>query len=163
MKLSDLPEVEAEVYIAAAPDRVWALVTDLPRMGEWSPENMGGEWVSEGGPKQGALFRGRNHHPAVGEWETQSTVIALDEPRLFSWAVGDPANPGATWRFELVPEGDGTRVHQHVQIGPGPNGLTMAVQSMPDKEDRIVARRQQEHTDNMSATLAGIKAAAEAQ
>ena len=30
--------------IAASPEKVWALVTDLPRMGEWSPENQGGTW-----------------------------------------------------------------------------------------------------------------------
>ena len=29
--------------VAASPEKVWALVTDLPRMGEWSPENQGGK------------------------------------------------------------------------------------------------------------------------
>ncbi|MBJ7509613.1 MAG: SRPBCC family protein, partial [Ilumatobacteraceae bacterium] len=31
--------------VNATPQAVWALVSDLPRMGEWSPENQGGEWV----------------------------------------------------------------------------------------------------------------------
>ncbi len=36
---------EASVTIAAAPERVWALVTDITRMGEWSPESTGGRWT----------------------------------------------------------------------------------------------------------------------
>src|SRR5207249_11848788 len=97
MRLSDGPEVDAEIYIAAPPEKVWGLVTDLPRMGEWSPENKGGQWVDAPGPVVGAHFRGRQQHQAVGEWETDSVVIQADAPRVFAWAVGDPSNPGATW------------------------------------------------------------------
>ena len=35
---------EASIEIHASPEAVYALVSDLPRMGEWSPENIGGEW-----------------------------------------------------------------------------------------------------------------------
>ncbi|MQA13303.1 MAG: hypothetical protein GEV09_03775 [Pseudonocardiaceae bacterium] len=33
---------EVTVQLAAAPERVWELVSDITRMGEWSPENTGG-------------------------------------------------------------------------------------------------------------------------
>lgn len=54
----DKAPVSVTQEIAAAPERIWALVTDLPRMNEWSPENNGGEW-SEGatGPALGARFK----------------------------------------------------------------------------------------------------------
>ena len=65
----------AQVWIAAAPEVVYAAVTDLARMGEWSPVNRGGEWV---GPVAhaavGATFVGRNRDPE-GEWETLLTVV----------------------------------------------------------------------------------------
>ena len=35
---------EASIEINASPDAVYDLVSDLPRMGEWSSENIGGEW-----------------------------------------------------------------------------------------------------------------------
>ena len=54
-----------------------------------------------------------------------------------------------------------TRLRQWARLGPGPSGLSMAIESMPDKEQRIIARRLEEHRTNMTATLAGIKDLAE--
>jgi len=49
--------------IAASPEAVWALVTDLERMGEWSPENQGGNWVAPATEAAvGAIFKGSNSH-----------------------------------------------------------------------------------------------------
>jgi hypothetical protein len=47
------------------------------------------------------------------------------------------------------------------QMGPGRGGLNFAIESMPDKEERIVARRLEEHTRNMERVVAGIKQLAE--
>jgi hypothetical protein len=46
-------------------------------------------------------------------------------------------------------------------MGPARSGLNIAIDAMPDKEDRIIARRLEEHQANMAETLAGIKAAVE--
>jgi hypothetical protein len=46
-------------------------------------------------------------------------------------------------------------------MGPGRSGLNIAIDAMPDKEERIIERRLSEHRANMTATLAGIKAIAE--
>ena len=48
-------------------------------------------------------------------------------------------------------------------MGPAPSGLTIAITAMPDKEERIVARRLEEYETNMRATVEGIKQLAEAQ
>ena len=42
---------EASIEINASPEAVYDLVSDLPRMGEWSPENIGGEWQDGGSGK----------------------------------------------------------------------------------------------------------------
>jgi hypothetical protein len=47
-------------------------------------------------------------------------------------------------------------------MGPGPSGLTAAIERMPDKEERIIERRLQQHGENMTATIEGIKRLAEA-
>ena len=46
-------------------------------------------------------------------------------------------------------------------MGPAPSGLSIAINAMPDKEERIVARRLEEFEANMRATLDGIKRLAE--
>lgn len=80
---------------------------------------------------------------------------------MLEWAVADVAKPAATWRFELEPDGDGTLLRQWVRLGPGWSGLTIAIERMPDKEDRIIQRRLDEHRENMLATVTGIKELAE--
>lgn len=159
MRFADRPRVEVSTFVDAPPDRVWEIAVDLSRIGEWSGENKGGEWL-DGEPGPGRRFRGRNQRGEMA-WETVSVVTEFDPPRAFEWSVGDPNNPSATWRYDLTPEGTGTRLRQTAVMGPGPSGLTMAIERMPDKEERIIERRCEEHRQNMSATLEGIKTAAE--
>ena len=163
LKYADCPTTEAEVVIAAAPAVVWKLVCDIQLPASFSSEFQGGQWLDGvTRPELGARFRGRNHHQAVGTWETVSTICEFEPERLFGWAVGDPAEPAARWRFSLEPDGAGTRIRQWMQIGPGESGISALIEQMPDKESRILRRRLAEHHANMAATLEGIKARAEA-
>ena len=70
---------------------------------------------------------------------------------------GRPVVPSARWGFELAAEDDGTRLRQWAKLGPGPSGLTPAIKAMPDKEERIVARRLAEHEANMRRCVDGIR------
>ncbi len=159
MRFADGPTTETDVFIAVPPERVWPLVSEIGLPSRFGTELQGAEWVGDaaGAPCLGARFTGRNFHPARGEWETTSTIVAFDEGRSFAWAVGDPDDPSAVWRFELSPEGDGTRLRFWARLGPGPSGITPVIEKMPDKEERIIDRRLEEWTANMSATVAGIK------
>lgn len=164
MRFSDGPTVEVETHVDAPPARVWELVTDINLPSRFSSEFQGAEWIEPAeAATVGATFRGRNQLENIGEWETTSVVVACVPQRVFAWAVGDPNNASATWRFEIQPEADGTRLKQWVQLGPGPSGLTMVIDQMPDKEERIIERRQEHHRNNMTATIEGIKAVAEGQ
>ena len=51
---------EASIEIHASPEAVYDLVSDLPRMGEWSPENIGGEWQDGGSGQVGDRYIGHN-------------------------------------------------------------------------------------------------------
>ncbi len=155
---ADTPSVEAEIYIAATPQRVWDLVNDIHLMPTLSSEVQSVEWLdgaTEAG--LGARFTGRNAHSALGEWETVSTVIEHEAPNRFAWAVGDTENPSSIWRFTLQPDGDGTVLRQWMQLGPAPSGLSLAIAAMPDKEQKIVFVRLREFESGMRTNLAGIK------
>jgi uncharacterized protein YndB with AHSA1/START domain len=96
--------------IAASPEKVWALVTDLPRMGEWSPENQGGSW-SKGatGPAVGASFKGRNKN-GKKSWGTTVTVNVCDEPSKFSFALMALGKNWCDWVYEIEATPTGCRV-----------------------------------------------------
>ena len=159
---ADTPTASAEVRIEAPPERVWALVSDIFLMPELSSELQEVTWLDgAAGPAAGHRFTGRSAHPAMGEWETVSTVTECDPPHRFAWAVGDPARPSATWRFTLKPDGNGTLLEQWYQMGPARSGLNIAIDAMPDKEQKIVFVRLREHETSMKHNLDAIKARSE--
>jgi hypothetical protein len=160
VRYGDGPSVEVEVFVDAPVERVWQLVSDVNLPGRFSGEFKGATWVDDG-PALGARFVGRNEHPALGSWETTSWVTLYEPGQAFSWAVSDPDNPSATWWFALEKVGGRVRLRQGGRMGPAPSGLTIAITAMPDKEERIVARRLEEWKRGMQATVEGIKALAE--
>jgi uncharacterized protein YndB with AHSA1/START domain len=159
---ADSPTAAAQILIDATPERVWDLVSEIALMAELSSELQQVTWLDGvTGPAVGNRFTGRNAHPAMGEWETVSTVTECDPPHRFAWAVGDPAHPSATWRFTLEPDGEGTLLEQLYQMGPARSGLNIAIDAMPDKEQKIVFVRLREHEAAMKHNLAEIKDRAE--
>ncbi|MEZ5266343.1 MAG: SRPBCC family protein [Acidimicrobiia bacterium] len=162
MRFADRPTARVTVAVAAPPEIVWGICTDLTRFGEWSPENRGGRWADDAGPGLGARFHGVQEHPGRGRWETECVVTRFDRPAAFEWRLGEPDDPGAVWGFELASDAGGTRLTEYVQMGPGPSGITDVIAKMPDKEERIIERRLAEYDAGMRAVLEGIKAASEA-
>ncbi len=161
VKYADGPATSVEVHIGAPVSVVWPLLCDINLPGRFSEEFVRAEWL-EDGPAIGATFRGHNRHEVVGEWSVVCTVTALEPERVFEWTVGDVDSRAARWRFDLDPTGDGgSTLRFSAEMGPGPSGLTPAIERMPEREEDIVARRLGEWTANMQRTIDGIKDLAE--
>jgi uncharacterized protein YndB with AHSA1/START domain len=160
---ADCPTVTVETYIEAPPERVWGLVSDIFLMPRLSGELQEVEWLDGAtGPAVGHRFLGRNANQYLGRWETVSTIVECEAPRRFAWAVGEPGHPWATWRFTLRPDGTGTVLEQWAQMGPARSGLNLAIDAMPDKEQKIVFVRLREFESGFTHNLAAIKELAEA-
>lgn len=102
--------VFASRSIEAPAERVFALVTDLPRMGEWSPENIGGEWVKGStGPALGAQFAGHNRN-GTKSWSTSCRVVEFDPPNRFAFDVTAGPFKVATWEYRIQPTETGCNV-----------------------------------------------------
>ena len=163
VRYAEGPSAEVEVLIDAPIRRVWDLVVDINLPARFSDEFQGAAWL-DGKVRVGARFSGRNAHPALGEWQTTSWVQRFDPPRAFGWAVSDPDNPSASWWFTLEELGPQVvRLRHGGRMGPAPSGLSVAISAMPEKEERIIARRLEEWTRNMQATVDGIKQIAQEQ
>jgi uncharacterized protein YndB with AHSA1/START domain len=157
-RYADTPTVDVRTWIDAPPQRVWQVVSNVELMPTMSTELQSVEWLDGSTePAVGARFVGHNKHDALGEWSTTSHVIECEPERVFAWAVDDPTNPTAIWRFRLEPKDGGTELSQWMQMGPGRSGLSLAIDRMPEKEQKIVFVRMREFEKNMQFTLERIK------
>src|SRR3954471_6981176 len=89
--------------IKAPADTVYGLVSDITRMGEWSPENVGGEWKGDvTGPAAGAKFKG-NNRSGNRKWSTNATVVDADPGKRFSFKVDAVGLSVAEWSYDFQP------------------------------------------------------------
>lgn len=107
------------VDVAAPADRVYALVSDLPGMGAFSPENRGGRWVRGDGPQPGSVFAGSNG-AGRRRWSTRSTVVTAEPGRAFAFEVAGLGQAVARWTYEIEPTGDGCRLTESWRDLRGP-------------------------------------------
>jgi hypothetical protein len=105
--------------MAASADRVWDLVSDVTRVGEFSPETFEAEWLDGArGPEMGARFRGHVRRNGRGPvYWTVCTVVACDPGREFAFAVAGPGGKTVnTWRYQLEPGTAGTDVTESFEL-----------------------------------------------
>ncbi|MCP4966165.1 MAG: SRPBCC family protein [bacterium] len=161
-RYANKPSTEVSIDIAASPEAVWDLVTDINLPARFSNEFQGADWIDTDQPALGAQFMGRNKRGETTEWDTTCTVTWFKPLRDFGYAVEDVESPAARWRYTLEPSGGGTRLTMWAEMGPGRSGVSWFIRQHPEQEEEIVAMRLEEWQANMEATLAGIKDLAEA-
>jgi uncharacterized protein YndB with AHSA1/START domain len=149
---------EVSVQVAASPEAIYALVSDLPRMGEWSPECYRCTWL--GGATEaveGARFKGFNRR-GVRRWTTHGTVVTAKPGEELAFDVSSVANlPVARWRYRITPHADGTCTLTEVwedRRGGVMKFLGAAASGVSDRKAHNV--------EGMRATLERVKATAEA-
>jgi uncharacterized protein YndB with AHSA1/START domain len=100
------------VHMAAPPERIWSLVSDITNTGRFSPETFEAEWLDGATePAVGVRFRGHVRRNGRGPVYWTTCVIVDCEPgREFAFTVGEGAKALNTWRFTLRPTDDGTDV-----------------------------------------------------
>jgi len=141
--------------MAAPPDRVWQLISDVTQIGRYSPETFEAEWIDgTTGPAVGARFRGHVRRNGRGPvYWTKCTVTASDPGRAFAFDVGVGDRAVNTWRYQLEPAGDGTDVTESFQLAD----------TLPTRLYWKIAGRARNRTNvnGMRATLERIKAEVE--
>ena len=144
------------VVVAATPEAVYDLVSDVTRTGEWSPVCASCWWDDEAEAGHvGAWFTGRNELPER-TWETRSQVVAAERGREFAWVVGQGF---VRWGFVLSPEGEGTRLTETWEFLPA--GQSMFAEKYGDRAEAEMADRTHHAHAGIPATLAAVKRIAE--
>ncbi|MGO8767957.1 MAG: SRPBCC family protein [Mycobacterium sp.] len=146
------PLLRAQVDINAPLSTVWALISDLRRMPEWSPQC---RWMKPFGPlRQGTRTLNLNRRNRMF-WPTTSTVVEVVPDKKLAFRVD--ANR-TIWSYELEPLGEGTRV---IESRHAENGVSAFSNLSQNALFGGTNNFEDELLDGMNASLAKIKAAAE--
>jgi hypothetical protein len=140
------------IHIDATPQQVWEVVTQIERTGEWSPICRAAWWKAPAtGLEVGAWFCGRNE--ADGKiWETESLVVAAEEPAEFAWLVMGNA---VRWGYTLTPEGNGTSLTESWAVQP--EGFTAFGEMFGEDAETQLEVRRDAALSGIPATLRAIK------
>jgi hypothetical protein len=149
-------EGSVTVHMNASADVVWALVSDITRIGEFSPETFEAEWLEGAtGPALGATFRG---HVKRNEWGptywTTCTVTSCESGADFGFKVVINDYPVNNWRYQIAPAGDGVDVTESFFMTPNLGTKIYAT--------TIGRLRKRRNLNDMRRTLERMKAVVEA-
>lgn len=145
----------AQDTIAAPPEVVWRIVSDIARVSEWSPQCYRSEWI--GGstqPAVGARFKGYNRR-GIFRWSRECRVSECEPGRVFAYSTYTGDREETRWRYEIEPADGGTLVTESFTNIGAPLYVKI-INALATK--RFDADREA----NLRASLARIKAIAEA-
>lgn len=108
------------VAMSADPMTIWELVSDVTRVGEFSPETFEAQWLDGAtGPTVGARFRGHVKRNGIGPiYWTTCEVIESEPGKTFAFTVVQSGRPVNTWRYRLAPREGGTDVTESFELAP---------------------------------------------
>jgi hypothetical protein len=143
------------IFIRRSPEDLYDMVSDVTRMGEWSPVCKRCWWDEGESLRVGAWFTGHNETPDR-TWETRAEVVAADRGRQFAFVVG---GTWTRWGYTFAATDDGTRVSESWEFLPG--GIVRFEERFGDDalaqlDDRRAAARR-----GIPETLAALKRVAE--
>ena len=144
------------IVVAASPEALYDLVSDVTRVGEWSPECRSAWWDEGASAKVGDWFTGRNEN---GEqtWETKSQIVAADRGKEFAFAVGGSF---VRWGYTFAPVDGGTELTEHWAFLP--DGIKYFHDNFGGEAEGAIQGRIASAHSGIRDTLAAIKKIAEA-
>lgn len=146
---------QVSVIIAADVGTVFDLVTDLSRMGEWSP-NCKACWLDEGGRMEvGQWFSGRNEQDGQTN-ESRNQIVALESGRAFAFHTGGDL---VRWQYDFAPADGGTILTESWTLLRA--GLDKFDEVFGDLAATQIAEKKRWAQAGITSTLEAIKRAAE--
>ena len=115
--IQQLDHDSVSLHMAAPPDTIYALVADVTRTPEFSPEIVECTWLDGAtGPAVGARFKGRNKMPNRPAFSNKPVVTVVEPGRTFAFDRTEPFGGTVEWRYEFEPDADGTLVTESYTV-----------------------------------------------
>jgi uncharacterized protein YndB with AHSA1/START domain len=146
---------EVGIHIDAPPSAVWALLADVERMGEWSPECYQVRWLGDASSpaKTGARFKGANRAGLL-RWSMTCEVKVAEPGRELAWSTVRGDKEIVRWSYRMAPADGGTELTESFQALSWPLDVRFF-------EDVVMRNRDQHRETAMRTTLERIKTVAE--
>lgn len=145
--------MEQSVDVAAPPAVVWGLVSDLPRLSQWSPQVLKSFVKGRGPIQQGTRLTNINHRGLL-VWPTHSKVVRFEPEREIAWRIKEN---GSIWSFVLTPTATGTHLVHRREV---PDGISETSLALTDRFMGGQPTFQAELQAGMRQTLAHVAALA---
>lgn len=146
------PLLQAQVDINAPVSKVWALISDLANMPQWSPQCR--RMKALGPLRPGTRTINLNRRKFLF-WPTTCTLTEVIPEKKLAFKVNQN---GTVWSYELEPTDAGTRV---IESRHAENGVKAVSNATVNALFGGVTSFENELVEGMNASLARIKAAAE--
>ncbi len=152
-----LTEDQVELVIQADAELLYEMVSDLPRIGEWSPECERVEWEGDDAvPVEGTTFNGHN---AVGpgrriRYSRHGRVLRAERGKEFTFITDEGGRESTLWRYRFEPTAKGTKVTESYEVRWIPTWARIL---------DVPLNRHKELLKNMGTTLERLKVAAESR
>ncbi|MBV8194675.1 MAG: SRPBCC family protein [Candidatus Dormibacteraeota bacterium] len=148
------PDDVVSVQVAADPNAVYELVSDVTNMPRWSPETYRTRWIGGAtGPAVGARFRGTNKWHFI-RWTTTVEVEVADPGREFTFCTVLEGKKRTRWSYTFEPKDGGTLLTE--------SRYRLSIAPIRGNFDRLFMRgHQTDFQEGMRVTLERIRAAAE--
>ena len=150
------------VMVNCPPEAVYAIVSDVTRIGELSPVCQSAAWDDPSSAEQvGAWFTGHN---AIGDftWDTHCKVVVAEPWREFAFINHGPNGDVelVRWGYTFERDGDGTKVTESWQVLPAYPDFVSGGNPEIDVDQRTEGMAQLAR-DGIGDTLANLKRVAE--
>jgi uncharacterized protein YndB with AHSA1/START domain len=156
--MQSLDHDEVSLHMAAPPAAVYALVADVTRMSEFSPEILECHWLDGASTAAvGARFAARNKFSRGPSAVNKPVITAVDPDRLISWSRTEPFGGTVEWTYRFDPHDGGTLVTESYLVKRSVSRIGWVIIGAMASRDR----RNQLH-GGMEQTLQRIRAALEA-
>jgi len=115
--IQDLDHDSVSLRMRARPADVYAIVSDVTRTPEYSPEVVECTWLDGATVAVvGARFRARNKMPNRPAFSNKPVVTTAEPGRRFSFARTEPFGGTVEWTYTFEGDGDGTLVTESYEV-----------------------------------------------
>lgn len=115
--MQTLDHDQVTLHIDAPPEAVYALVADVTRTPEFSPEILRCTWLDgASGPAAGARFEAVNKVPRRPAWKNRPVVVTAEPGQEFAFSRTEKLAGTLVWRYRFEPEGTGTRLTESYDV-----------------------------------------------